>query len=71
MKEIAQMAEAHLINVQQEIRKLQDSKQKIEADIKSLTEYIESSVTHLQTFKESLEASVSTVDTSSTNSVAS
>ena len=44
MVTLAQMAEAHLVNVQREIANLQETKRKVEEDIKRLTEYFEQGV---------------------------
>jgi peptidoglycan hydrolase CwlO-like protein len=55
MKEILQMAEAHLLNVQREIQKLEEQKQNIENDIKTLNEYLTTSIEHVNSYREQIK----------------
>jgi peptidoglycan hydrolase CwlO-like protein len=55
MKEILQMAEAHLLNVQREVQKLEEQKQGIENDIKALNDYLTSSVEHVNSYREQIK----------------
>ena len=51
MVTLAQMAEAHLVNVQREIANLRESHRKIEEEIKRLTEYLDEGVKTLNDSK--------------------
>jgi peptidoglycan hydrolase CwlO-like protein len=55
MKELLQMAEAHLLNVQREVQKLEEQKQGIENDIKALNDYLTSSVEHVNSYREQIK----------------
>lgn len=51
MVTLAQMAEAHLVNVQREIANLRENGRKIEEEIKRLTEYFDDGVKTLNESK--------------------
>lgn len=48
MVTLAQMAEAHLLNVQREIASLNEKKNQIDAEVKRLTDYLNEGVSVLK-----------------------
>lgn len=62
MREILDMAEAHLLNVQGEVRKLEQEKLNIEEQMRTLNEYLLSSVNVIKEYKESLNPINTTPD---------
>lgn len=54
---LEQMAEAHLVNVQREIANLQESKRKLEENIKQLVDYFDAGVKVLNERKTAVESS--------------
>ena len=55
MKEILQMAEAHLLNVQRELQQLEEQKVYIENDIKTLRDYLTTSIEHVNSYREQIK----------------
>lgn len=55
MKEILQMAEAHLLNVQRELQQLEEQKANIENDIKTLNNYLTTSIEHVNSYREQIK----------------
>ena len=55
MKEILQMAEAHLLNVQRELQQLEEQKLNIENDIKTLNNYLTTSIEHVNSYREQIK----------------
>ena len=43
-QKLVQLAEAHVLNIQREIKKLEVNKQEVDAQIESLTEYMKDAV---------------------------
>lgn len=59
MVTLAQMAEAHLVNVQREIANLRENGRKIEEEIKRLTDYFDEGVKALNESKAATSVSKS------------
>lgn len=55
LNSVVQMAEAHLLNVQNELQKLQNSKLEIEKKIADYTEYLTQSTSDVRIVKSELE----------------
>jgi len=55
LNSVVQMAEAHLLNVQNELQKLQNSKMDIEKKITDYTNYLTQSASDVRIIKDELE----------------
>lgn len=55
LNSVVQMAEAHLLNVQNELQKLQNSKVDIEKKITDYTNYLTQSASDIRIIKDELE----------------
>jgi peptidoglycan hydrolase CwlO-like protein len=55
LNSVVQMAEAHLLNVQNELQKLQNSKLEIEKKIADYTDYLTQSASDVRIVKSELE----------------
>ena len=66
MKELLEMAEAHLINVQREMLKLADQKRTIEAEIEKINKYLTSSLDIVRLYREEAQDGLEPVNTTVT-----
>ena len=66
MKELLSMAEAHLINVQREMIKLEEQKNSIEKEIEKLNNYLTSSLEIVKSYKEEVLDGLEPVNTTVT-----